>query len=499
MMRARGAQPRPMPFRLEIEDGRFARTLEVHDDLTVGTAPACGLRLESAGVGRHHARFRQFGRRVVVEDLGAKTGVHVDGRRVRRAALGVGETLRIGAANLRVVDVLPNPVGRKRRDRRSASPLRPGPVATSLVLHALVLAVLWSGVLFVGNAPVEMSHVAVGDVTPSAPLAEDAEIVPKVDPVETVVRDTREVELLPIEDELPEAPFAQDDPRFQPPAKSDPRPFEPPPEPVAQTIGVGGGLPPEVAGRSFGKGEAGGANRVAAGLVESDGGGALALRTVREKAATSNVWVIAGDYDSAEKVLHELGIAHDVLGKDALETRDIPAHVRVLVYNCTGRALSLETQRRIAAWTWAGGWVVSTDWGVERLLERGFEGTLTPLRVNERPVLTKDETVGVRPTTHKGLAAGLPPAEDHARWWLEDSSVPFTIAHGIDAEVLVRSDELERRLGNGAGAVAVTFPYGEGRVLHMLGHVYQQEGNLRGAVIVQRLVVNYLAAALRAR
>ena len=65
--------------------------------------------------------------------------------------------------------------------------------------------------------------------------------------------------------------------------------------------------------------------------------------------------------------------------------------------------------------------------------------------------------------------------------------------------MLVHSDELERRNGKDASAVAVTFPYGRGRVLHMLGHVFQQEGNLRGAVIVQRLVVNYVAAALAVR
>jgi hypothetical protein len=56
---------------------------------------------------------------------------------------------------------------------------------------------------------------------------------------------------------------------------------------------------------------------------------------------------------------------------------------------------------------------------------------------------------------------------------------------------------MERRHGEGTGAVAVTFPYGEGRVLHLLGHVFQQEGNLRGTLLVHRIVVNFLAAALQ--
>ena len=41
------------------------------------------------------------------------------------------------------------------------------------------------------------------------------------------------------------------------------------------------------------------------------------------------------------------------------------------------------------------------------------------------------------------------------------------------------------------------FGKGKGRVLHMLGHVYQMEGNLKGTFSAQRLMANFLIAAVR--
>ena len=62
-------------------------------------------------------------------------------------------------------------------------------------------------------------------------------------------------------------------------------------------------------------------------------------------------------------------------------------------------------------------------------------------------------------------------------------------------EVLITSDDLKARYG--VSDVAATFRYGKGRVLHMLGHVYQKEGNLKGTFSAQRLMANFLIAAVR--
>ena len=502
-----------MPYRIQIEDGRSTRTHDVRArDVTVGSHASCGLRLKARGVGPRHARLRLLGDRVEVEDLGAPVGLRVRGLAVVRAMLAVGDEVSVGDAYLRVIeirtgnaseyagsgDTLPlGPLGRRRR-RLTGGTF----IALSVAAHALIFLVVW-GVAISGEARHEdPAHVEMAALIQESSIPEKTELVPLTDPLDLVEKPDTEVELLPPEDDsLPDTPLLANDDRFLPPPKQDPEPesepteVRPEPETVRAVVGVGASPLPAFASKSFGKGEAGSANRIAAGLLEDDAGGGAALRAVRGRAARTNIWVVRGDYDQAEKVLDALSIDHDLLAKDDLETHDVPASVRVLIYNCTGRPYSPETQRRIAAWVEAGGWLITTDWGVERLIERGLPGTLTPLRVGDRPVVTKDETVFVSPAQTTGLAAGVP-RDGLSRWWLEDSSVPFTVADGIGAEVLVTSADLERRHGHDAAGVAVTFPHGRGRVLHLMGHIFQQEGNVRGAVIVHRLLVNFLAAAL---
>ncbi len=46
--------------------------------------------------------------------------------------------------------------------------------------------------------------------------------------------------------------------------------------------------------------------------------------------------------------------------------------------------------------------------------------------------------------------------------------------------------------------VSVTFPLGKGHVLHVLPQTFQDSGTLAGVIALQRLLVNFIAQALRA-
>jgi hypothetical protein len=50
----------------------------------------------------------------------------------------------------------------------------------------------------------------------------------------------------------------------------------------------------------------------------------------------------------------------------------------------------------------------------------------------------------------------------------------------------------------GAHVVAFRFEYGDGVVLHLLGHFYQKDGNRRGLVAMHRLINNVILARVRA-
>lgn len=64
---------------------------------------ACAeVRLEDSWVGRYQCVIDQEGDRLVVLDLGSKTGTYIDGMRVRKAHLMPGDTLTIGRTNFLV-------------------------------------------------------------------------------------------------------------------------------------------------------------------------------------------------------------------------------------------------------------------------------------------------------------------------------------------------------------------------------------------------------------
>lgn len=65
---------------------------------------------------------------------------------------------------------------------------------------------------------------------------------------------------------------------------------------------------------------------------------------------------------------------------------------------------------------------------------------------------------------------------DEPVWWLEASSYPITV---LDPRVrlLIKSQELEAKYGE--APVAITYPFGNGEVFHMISHYYLQRTELR--------------------
>lgn len=511
-----------MGFRIALDDGFPARTLDVRAArTTVGRSAACRMRLVSDGVARMHAIFRHEDGAWLVEAVG-RAALQVDGQTVTCAVLRPGSVVSMGRARLQVLEVGPEvEPAAAAKPPRSVAPLTPPHtvlppsrrpsvlarcLAGSAAAHVVILAILWGAGLF--DAPprepeVELSAGLMLDL-PTLRAEEEPEPEPPPPPEPPVV--PPEIERPPLPDvEIPRAPPEfRDNPFPQPsppppaaPPPVEPLPPEPTPEPVPVRTAVGiGGDAPNVPARSFGKNEADDANRRAAEFLAGDPAAGAALGGVRGAASAANVVVVRGDYDQGEKTLDVLGIRHALVTKESLERAALPSSVRVLIYNCTGKPMPADVQRRVAEWVAAGGHLITTDWGVERLLEKAFPGTLVPLRRGGRHVMTPDETVEVQPVASgSALLAGVPAGGEAPRWWLEDTSLPFEAAEGLEVDVLVRSETLDRR--HGSPMVAAAFPYGRGRVLHLLGHLHQKEGNLRGAYMVQRILVNFLSEALR--
>lgn len=88
-------------YRLKGPDGEVALTGE----LLIGRAGDCALKLHGGLVSRHHARVRVTPHGVMIEDLGSRNGVMVNGERITGPQqLGHGDVIRIGVHELEFVD-----------------------------------------------------------------------------------------------------------------------------------------------------------------------------------------------------------------------------------------------------------------------------------------------------------------------------------------------------------------------------------------------------------
>jgi two-component system response regulator AtoC len=90
-------------------DGPRTLRLPLGVSLTVGRHASCDVALADLTLSRHHARFERRGSSVMVEDLGSRNGVWLSGRRVERAELGLGGSVRLGEVVAAVTRLSPEP------------------------------------------------------------------------------------------------------------------------------------------------------------------------------------------------------------------------------------------------------------------------------------------------------------------------------------------------------------------------------------------------------
>jgi hypothetical protein len=137
-----------MPAKLAIHVPTHAVAIHVLPDgadLTLGRAPGNDCVLAHDSVSRRHARIRNEGARWLVEDLGSKNGVRVDGRRVGEAELAASQWLAIGDVFCEFERVGPEAVehlAARSLHRRQSSQLWIDRIATSDSVDSLMETLL---------------------------------------------------------------------------------------------------------------------------------------------------------------------------------------------------------------------------------------------------------------------------------------------------------------------------------------------------------------------
>jgi hypothetical protein len=388
-------------------------------------------------------------------------------------------------------------------------------VATSVAIHALLLGVLYLTV--VERVPVrQVSTYGIAsrfeEAEPNLPESGGPEDLhaPESDPADLVAPELDEPE------KVEPPPFPSPLEEAAPPAPAMPEPdetAEPAPEVIGPSVRALAGRrkaperptaapPPSPQSDETvhdDPDQEGELNRRAAARVRDEiarGGSALgrALKGLRRE----DVLVVRGSFDHMESVLEALRVPYTV--KTPFEVADDPrfsAH-RVVFWNCgevtvPPRALP-PLYDGIRAFVQEGGYLFTSDWAIETVLTHAFPGYVaTSGKV--RPL--REDVLEVRPAAaasgHRLLEGTFDP-EVRAKWWLEATSYDVLIVKDSAVEVLIECPALARM--KRSPVVAATFNHGRGRVLHVLGHYYQQKGNVAGTMGVQRLALNFVKMRL---
>lgn len=207
---------------------------------------------------------------------------------------------------------------------------------------------------------------------------------------------------------------------------------------------------------------------------------------------------VKGKWDDCGHILRNFGLPFTKITQDKLVQTDLSGS-KILVINC-GCELSEASIQCVRQFVAKGGYLLSTDWALDSCLKRAFPGYVewngcdTEDKVVDAVVVDEDPI----------LLAGVPHV---AHWKLEDKSQIVKVIRGKSVQVLARSRDLMRQDEDQLGILALSFPFGEGRVLHLVGH-FDNNANLSfntalpdpapiiGIGLRQAIAGNFIMAAL---
>ena len=186
----------------------------------------------------------------------------------------------------------------------------------------------------------------------------------------------------------------------------------------------------------------------------------------------SDIIIVRGSYDHAETVFALTEIPFTVI--DPIDVGDLQIRTdQILFINCPGSEIMPEGVELIRKFVKNGGYLITTDWALKFILEEAFSGIV---KYTGNP--TPDDVVRIEILDPDNVfVQGLLTEKSEPVWWLEGQSYPIQILDKNKVKVLITSKELEKKYGE--APVAITFPYGYGRVFHMISHFYLQRTETR--------------------
>ena len=485
-------------LRLTITDPSGTRSVECNrQEVVIGRRDGVDVQIADAAASRNHCVLRVAGSRIQLIDLGSANGVSVGKQKVTEAILRPGQEFRIGNTTVRIEGsglMLEGSEGQQPAPAAlvvtGASPdfaheLRAMFARTpwymiSLGVHAVAFLIL-------GQIPYSIRVNALPTHIQAVKPNELAEMNTELDDYQPELPKA-DVDILDDSlDDLDEAgapepptnPMAQDD------LDADPNKLGTG-ESLTSKRGIHLSLEPKLkqGGDPVDKSNLTKEHGKAKKAVERGLGGGLKNLRGRGK----EIVVVRGDFDKMENVLDLYKIKYTIVDRDVFLRRTFPK-AAVICANCARKPSNKLVAKRLAdkveRFVRRGGWFLSSDWSLEPYLTRGWPEVVRVISPRRRQT---DTIIDVEPATNSPLLRAVFAHKQRTRWWLEETSTFFKVTR--KANVLVRSQSMFDKYG--ASTVVFGFKSGSGRALHLMGHFWQEDGNLAGLVAMHSLIINFL-------
>lgn len=206
---------------------------------------------------------------------------------------------------------------------------------------------------------------------------------------------------------------------------------------------------------------------------------------------------IKGKWDDCGHILHNFALPSTKVPASQLAKTDL-SRTKILLVNCGANFDSAGLQK-IREFVEHGGYLLSTDWALDSCIAKAFPGFVqwnngyTENGVVDAVVVDDDPI----------LLAGVPRV---AHWKLENRSQTVEVRNR-EVQVLARSRFLQDNDASNLGILALTFPFGDGRILHLVGHfdnnadrafnnALPDPAPIIGISLRQAIAANFIAASL---
>jgi len=215
------------------------------------------------------------------------------------------------------------------------------------------------------------------------------------------------------------------------------------------------------------------------------------------------ILAVNGRYEKPKKVIeHMYASLKKVIREKEIIKEDVSQY-DVLLIGCPGSDIPHASYPKIKEFVMNGGWLITTDWAIQSIIENVFPGFIRWNRAKTADAVVACQIIDPNHPFLEGVISEIQQSKwqketakntkkREFRWWLETRSFPIQVINPQAVKVLIGSWEIQNKWGE--SPVLVEFEYGKmgGRVIHMISHTHLQKGGAKGKYASALILTNIL-------